>query len=469
MMDNGKNFLTISGLFVNFYTKAGVVKVIDGVDLEINHGETLGLVGESGCGKSVTAYSIMRLIPSPPGKIEHGMILMDLPEELYADLSSIEREKRNGADPEEINKKMEELAPKLRKYDILTRSQYTMRKIRGKQISMIFQEPMSALNPVFTIGFQITEILYLHEMPDLIKGTLRRLEESRNSTPGLPDGQQIEGEESKCSSCGSSLNGSSHRCPYCGVDCNRSKKNGLAIWNIKRKEKALKRMLKDQDDIALTIMNKVPFINSYKKDLEGEAMGRAIRMLRLVRIPDPGSIVKNYPHELSGGMQQRVMIAMALACKPKLLIADEPTTALDVTIQAQILKLMRELQEEMGTTILMITHNLGVVAEVCERIGVMYAGNIVEIGKTDDIFAEPLHPYTQGLMHSIPRITGASDRLDVITGSVPNLLNPPSGCRFHPRCPFSMPICSEIKPILGNIREDHQVACHLYGMVKKNE
>jgi peptide/nickel transport system ATP-binding protein len=192
-------------------------------------------------------------------------------------------------------------------------------------------------------------------------------------------------------------------------------------------------------------------------------------MLRLVRIPDPGNIVKNYPHELSGGMQQRVMIAMALACKPRLLIADEPTTALDVTIQAQILKLMRELQEEMGTTILMITHNLGVVAEVCERIGVMYAGNIVEIGATNDIFAEPLHPYTQGLINSIPSVTGTAERLEVITGSVPNLLHPPAGCRFHPRCPFAMPICSVEKPKLEGIQENHHVACHLYGKVKRNE
>jgi oligopeptide/dipeptide ABC transporter ATP-binding protein len=200
--------------------------------------------------------------------------------------------------------------------------------------------------------------------------------------------------------------------------------------------------------------------------LRAEATGRAIRMLRLVRIPDPGNIVRNYPHELSGGMQQRVMIAMALACKPKLLIADEPTTALDVTIQAQILKLMRELQEETGTSILMITHNLGVVAEICERVGVMYAGNIVEIGSTDDIFAQPMHPYTQGLMNSIPKLTENVTHLEVIKGSVPNLLYPPSGCRFHPRCPFAMQICSEVKPVLEEIVKDHRVACHLYVEVK---
>ncbi len=466
-----KNFIKIAGLFVNFYTKSGVVKAIDGVDLEIKHGETLGLVGESGCGKTVTANSIMRLIPSPPGKIEQGRILLDLPVELHQKLVELENEEKLGADPSTIKKRMEEIAPELDNYDILRRSKNQMRKIRGKQISMIFQEPMSALNPVFTIGFQLTEILYLHETQDLIKGALLRLEEARDKlktkTPPEPTAPELE--EPKCAVCSSSLTSRHRRCPYCGSDLHKIKRNGFALWNMKREERALVRMSKDPDDILIMVMNKVPLLNSYKKRLETEAMGKAVRMLRLVRIPDPGNIINNYPHELSGGMQQRVMIAMALACKPKLLIADEPTTALDVTIQAQILKLMRELQEEMGTTILMITHNLGVVAEVCERIGVMYAGNIVEIGATDDIFAEPLHPYTQGMINSIPSVTSTAEHLEVITGSVPNLLHPPLGCRFHPRCPFAMPICSVEKPLLIDIQKDHQVACHLYGKVKNNE
>lgn len=467
----GKNFIKISGLFVNFYTKSGVVKAIDGVDLEIKQGETLGLVGESGCGKTVTANSIMRLIPSPPGKIEQGRILLDLPIELHQKLVELENEEKQGADPSAIKKGMDEIAPELDKYDILKRSRYQMRKIRGKQISMIFQEPMSALNPVFTIGFQLTEILYLHETQDLIKGALLHLEEARSKlktkTPSEPTMPELE--EIKCAVCSSPITSRHRRCPYCGNVLHKMRGNGFALWNIKREEKALVRMNKDPDSMLLTVMNRVPLLNSYMKRLETEALGKAVRMLRLVRIPDPGNIIKNYPHELSGGMQQRVMIAMALACKPRLLIADEPTTALDVTIQAQILKLMRELQEEMGTTILMITHNLGVVAEVCERIGVMYAGNIVEIGATDDIFAEPLHPYTQGLINSIPSVTSTAERLEVITGSVPNLLHPPTGCRFHPRCPFAMPICNVEKPLLIDIQKDHQVACHLYGKVKNNE
>ena len=218
--------------------------------------------------------------------------------------------------------------------------------------------------------------------------------------------------------------------PYCGSDLHKIKRNGFALWNMKREERALVRMSKDPDDILIMVMNKVPLLNSYKKRLETEAMGKAVRMLRLVRIPDPGNIINNYPHELSGGMQQRVMIAMALACKPKLLIADEPTTALDVTIQAQILKLMRELQEEMGTAIDDRPQPRS-GSRGLRKNRVMYAGNIVEIGATDDIFAEPLHPYTQGLINSIPSVTSTAERLEVITGSVPNLLHPPLGCRFH--------------------------------------
>jgi len=185
-------------------------------------------------------------------------------------------------------------------------------------------------------------------------------------------------------------------------------------------------------------------------------------MLRLVRIPDPANVVKSYPHELSGGMQQRVMIAMALACKPRLLIADEPTTALDVTVQAQILKLMRDLQLETGTSILLITHNLGVVAETCDRIGVMYAGTMAEVGATKDIFKDPLHPYTQGLMNLLPKVHQDVERLETIEGTVPNLLNPPSGCRFHPRCPYAMAVCKHEKPKMQEIHKGHFTACHLY-------
>jgi len=296
----------------------------------VEPGKTLGIVGESGSGKSVSALSVLHLLDGN-GYIDGGQITFDGRDITHLPISELY-------------------------------------KIRGNSISMIFQEPMTSLNPVFTVEKQVSEPFIIHQ-----------------------------------------------------------------------------------------------------KMSKQEAAARVIDMLNDVKIPSPEVVARQYPHQLSGGMRQRVMIAMALACKPKLLIADEPTTALDVTIQAQILKLMRELQEETGTSILMITHNLGVVAEVCERIGVMYAGNIVEIGSTDDIFAQPLHPYTQGLMNSIPKLTGSATRLEVIVGSVPNLLYPPAGCRFHTRCPFAMEICRQVKPLLCKIDEDHQVACHLYGKVMHDE
>jgi peptide/nickel transport system ATP-binding protein len=222
-------------------------------------------------------------------------------------------------------------------------------------------------------------------------------------------------------------------------------------------------MVKDPDALSLSLMAKVPILRRYRRLMIIEANDRAMRMLRLVRIPDPKNVMKSFPHELSGGMQQRVMIAIALSCRPQLLIADEPTTALDVTIQAQILKLIQELQDEMDTSVLMITHNLGIVAEVCDRVGVMYAGCLVERASTDSIFKEPLHPYTQGLMNSIPKVDLELSRLETIEGNVPNLINPPSGCRFHTRCPYVMEHCKKEKPQLIEIVPGHSVACHLYG------
>jgi len=317
--------ISIKGLKTNFYTYAGVVKALDGIDLDIYKHETLGLVGETGCGKSVTALSIIRLIQWPPGRIDEGSITM------------------NGR-------------------DLMKLSNHDMREIRGNKISMIFQEPMTSFNPVFTIGDQIAEVLILHQKMD--KKTAYR---------------------------------------------------------------------------------------------------RAIEMLAFTGIPAPERVAKSYPHELSGGMLQRGMISMALACKPALLIADEPTTALDVTIEAQILELMRDLKTKTGSSILMITHDLGVIAEVCDRVGVMYAGNIIELSSVKDIFDHPLHPYTIGLIGSIPKLNQERGmQLETIPGSVPNLISPPSGCRFHPRCKKAMDICKDKKPKLTEIEKGHMVACHLY-------
>jgi len=326
-MNNSKPLLEVKGLKTYFYTEDGVVRAVDGVDFEVYPGEVLGLVGESGCGKSVTSLSIMRLI-SKPGRVDAGEILLD--GENLLDLSEDE-----------------------------------MIKVRGNRISMIFQQPQTALNPVFRVGDQLSEVLSVHQ------------------------------------------------------------------------------------------------------DLGREAgRKRAVSLLKMVGVPDPERRVDAYPHELSGGMAQRVMIAMALACVPELLLADEPTTALDVTIQAQILDLMRDLRRDMGTSVLLITHDLGVVAEMAERVAVMYAGEIVEQTDVNSLFDEPLHPYTQGLIGSIPVLGEIKERLDVIPGSVPNLINLPPGCRFAPRCQarikYTCTICAEVKPELEEVKPGHQVRCWLY-------
>jgi oligopeptide/dipeptide ABC transporter ATP-binding protein len=317
--------LKIEDLKTYFFTHEGVVKAVDGVSFTINKGETLGLVGESGCGKSVTALSIMRLIQSPPGKIVGGKINFE------------------GTNLLELEEK-------------------EMRKIRGCKISMIFQEPMTSLDPMFSIGSEIMEVLKLHQ--------------------------------------------------------------------------------------------------NLKKD---EAKKKAIESLCKVRFPDPEKRIDDYPHELSGGMRQRVMIAMALSCNPALLIADEPTTALDVTIQAQILKLIDDLKKEFNTSVLLITHDLGVIAKTCDNVALMYAGYIVEYTDVFTFFREPLHPYAKGLMKSIPRLDSEIKKLEIIKGLVPNLLDLPSGCPFHPRCDFCFELCTEKMPELVKVGKNHLVRCHLVG------
>jgi peptide/nickel transport system ATP-binding protein len=322
----GKRLLEIRGLQTEFATDDGVVRVVDGVDLAIERGETLGLVGESGCGKTVTAMSVLKLIPMPPGRIAGGQILW-------------------------------------RGRDLVPLRPHEMQDIRSKEIAIIFQEPMTSLNPVYTVGDQIAEVIRQHE------GLSRRA-----------------------------------------------------------------------------------------------ALERAIDMLRLVHIPNPERRVRDYPHQFSGGMRQRVVIAMALACKPALLIADEPTTALDVTIQAQILELLAEIKSRLGMAIMLITHAMGVVAESAQRVAVMYAGKVVEEAPVEQLFARPSHPYTQGLIRSIPRIdlaTMRKQRLESIVGAVPSPLDPLPGCRFAPRCPFARAHCLEAVPPLREIAPSHKVACVL--------
>ncbi len=321
---SGSRLLEISGLKVHFHTDDGVVRAVDGVDIGVDRGETVSVVGESGCGKTVTAMTVLKLIAMPPGRIAAGQILWQ-------------------------------------GRDLVPLPANGMRAIRSKEIGFVFQEPMTSLNPVYTVGQQIAETVRQHE--------------------------------------------------------------GLS---------------------------------------KRAAMDRAAEMLRLVQIPNAARRVHDYPHQFSGGMRQRVMIAMALSCNPKLLIADEPTTALDVTIQAGILDLLNEMKERLGMAVLLITHAMGVVAETAQRVVVMYAGVVVEEAPVEALFARPLHPYTQGLIRSIPRLDLAATehrRLEAIPGTVPSLLHPPQGCRFAARCRFAIPACTAGEPALRELSPGHKAAC----------
>jgi len=502
-MADDNTLVEIDNLYVNFYTYQGVVKAIDGIDLEIKNGETLGIVGETGCGKSVTASTIMKLILSPPGKIESGAIYFMEPPDVraarkqaeldaqtwYENLPPGERAKvvaeygmrftgfkkdrkalrsdgtvmpvpnriPTGVLAAHFRKKLEKV-PKDdkvmqeaigQKYDLLPKSNEYMQLIRGRFISMIFQEPTAALNPVFTAGDQIAEVILQHRKSDMAKRARLAVyreqwltETGRIKKTLIRKGKMID----------KKLDGQDPPAGWKPKQTYRTRmldmieKNPHTLGNI-------------MDRIPL--VRRIPYFNQHNKDIYNQGIIEATRMLDIVRIPDPEGVVNRYPYELSGGMQQRVMIAMALACNPKLLIADEPTTALDVTIQAQILKLMRELKETYGSSILLITHNLGVVAEMCDRVGVMYAGSMAEIGASRTIFKKPLHPYTKGLMSAVPSVQKDTDTLFTIRGSVPNLVKPPPGCRFHPRCDYAKEFCKKVKPGLKEIEPGHMVACHM--------
>lgn len=324
-MADDKTLLRVENLNAWFYTEEGIVKALENVSFSVGRGEILGLVGETGCGKSVTSSCIMRLIPSPPGKIIGGKILFE-----GEDLAQ--------ATPER------------------------MRQIRGKDIAMIFQDPMSSLNPVFTVGRQVEEAIRVHN-------------------PSMSAAQIHE---------------------------------------------------------------------------------RAAEMFKKVNIPDPERSMKRYPHQFSGGMKQRVMIAMALSCNPRMLIADEPTTALDVSIQAQILSLIKDLQKDFGSSIMLISHDLGVIATMAQKVAVMYAGSIIEYGSVRQIFEHPLHPYTQGLLGAIPRLDQAQEYLEVIPGALPNLLHLPEGCKFRARCSRATERCARERPTAVEAEEGHEVACYEY-------
>ena len=319
---NTKKLLQVEDLKTWFYVTDGIIKAVDGVSFDVNKGEVLGLVGESGCGKSVTSRSIMRLVPDPPGKIVGGKVFFE-------------------------------------GVDLLCITEEEMRKYRGSKIAMSFQDPMTYLNPVFKVGDQISEALMIHQ----------------------------------------------------GIE---------------------------------------------KKD----ALDKSIELMEMVQIQDPSQRAQDYPHQLSGGMRQRILLAMGISCNPQLLIADEPTTALDVIVQAEVLDLLEDLKKRLNLSLILITHDMGVVAQLADKIAIMYAGRIMEQSDVETIFHKPKNPYTVGLIESLPNIDERQDRLVSIAGDVPDLIDPPSGCRFHPRCPYAKPICSKEIPVLRKIREGHIVACH---------
>ncbi len=380
MFKKSRLLLNVENLKTYFYTEEGVVKAVDGVSFSIYEDEIIGLVGETGCGKSVTALSILRVVRAP-GKIIDGEIIF-------------------------------------KDTNLLSLREKEMRGKRGKDITMIFQDPLNSLNPVINVGEQIGEVFTLHQKEE-IKSAL---------------------DEKK-----------------------------LARKKLLEEKAALKTELQENKErLSLEEQEKLQAnINELKKETSHTPVQKDIirevstRIIQEVGIADAEGILKRYPHELSGGMRQRVMIAMALSCNPALLIADEPTTALDVTIQAQILDLMKNLKKKYKTSILIITHDLGIIAELCDRVAVMYSGNIVEYAAAEPLFKEPRHPYTIGLLAAIPRIKKKDKKLATIRGMVPNLIYPPSGCRFHPRCDFRMEICDKVKPLLKEIGEKYYIACHL--------
>lgn len=419
------------GLRTNFYTFEGVVKALNGVSLVVNNGETYGLVGESGCGKSVSVRSMMRIVQAP-GRIEEGKVV------LYFS----EKDKTKGI-------------------DIIQRSEAYMQSIRGNDISMIFQEASTALNPVLSIGFQVGESFLLHRRDEMVRQAIQRIEKDleESSNPIVSGWKNFH--KTLLQKELNSLE--AYNAKVAEID------NELYLLEGKEDQKSVSRhkhLIAARENLkklnaAVRFQLKIPVMRRYYKRIRKEVKENVIELLTSLGIPNPRNIVNRYPHELSGGMQQRIVIAIALACHPTLLIADEPTSNLDVTIQAQILDLIKKLKQTKIASVLFITHDLGIVAEICDRVTVMYAGDACETTSVKELFKNPLHPYTKGLLNSVPKADQV-EKLQTIPGTVPNLITPPSGCRFHPRCPFIMDICRNEKPETIEMAEGHTVACHLY-------
>ena len=543
--------LDVKDLRTYFFTYDGVVRALDGINLKVRAGETTGIVGETGCGKSVTAFSVTRLV-SDPGRIVSGVVRFQGADLLW-DLGREAKFRRiKGTDRIKI----------IRRFRRIRAANERMAAVRGRKIAMIFQEPMAAMNPVFSVNNQLGEALLVHRGAEVIDDLFaadRKLRENYTAPefrlslalPGSAGGEQASEEalvdvplagaprpraeapevpadapepvastpiDRLTAAVGSPVEelraaakrfseafglsslatqafyalrtaepGHDYR-PRIVFALRRLELSRLARLYLRyqRRLVVLQQALNEvylkemtlgkaqrarrgalRTQMALEKARHLYFMipgtaRAGKRALATETFWRVVQMLEGVRIANPVGVAKSYPHELSGGMLQRVMIAMALSCDPILLLADEPTTALDVTIQAQVLELMRQLKDEVGTAIVLITHDLGVVAEVCDRVNVMYAGRIIESAGASELYRRPLHPYTQGLLSSIPRFDQPDKELQSIPGSVPNLIRPPPGCRFQPRCPYAMKVCKELMPLESDLGDEHMVACHLY-------
>lgn len=587
--------LIVRDLKVNFYTYDGVVKALDGVDLDVRSRETVGLVGETGCGKSVTVNSVIKLIPMPPGRIEAGRALLRWPVRCpecrgkgcdvcqgsgTRDTCETCGGRKKCVPCRGHGRYKDGKACKAcegtgrcatcvgtggRYVDLLGLSTKQLREVRGDAISLILQEPMSALNPVLMIAEQIGESFYYHQRRSLVDSTLRALDHAIGEVKkptrsaetekaraiarplgvtllsilyvvvgilGATAGFALAASASAlglsdfglaavplillgiadlgigwglwktrtwartvvvifsvfgllASIVGAILSLATVAIPLLAGFAGGAVLDVLILRYLYRPDvkvvfspgppaawqlptlllyRSLYRfMSRKPESWLMQFLRRVPVVRRYHRWIDREARARSLEALRMVRIPSPENVLNAYPHELSGGMMQRVVIAIALAGNPKVLIADEPTTALDVTIQSQILRLMQELKTQLGTGIIFITHDLAVIAQVCDRVNVMYAGTIAESAGVQEVFLSPLHPYTRGLIGAIPRPHEDRGRLSEIPGNVPNLVTPPGGCRFHPRCAFAKKeVCSKEKPLLVEVRQGHRVACHMY-------
>ena len=419
-------------LHTNFYTFEGVVRALNGVNVVVQQGETYGLVGESGCGKSVTVRSMMRIVQAP-GRIDSGRIVLFLNDQERA-----------------------------RGIEIVQRTETYMESIRGSDISMIFQEPGAALNPVLSVLEQVKESYQFHRMEQMIEETLAAMDAERSRR-----------RRGSLRGAGAVIQAALLRKEMAAtrrVD-ERVRRIDNELYQLEtssdtRSEERKADLNRSRDHARprtgiVAVARRIPFLRRYRRRLDATVRAHVVELLRTLGIPNPENIVQRYPHELSGGMAQRIVIAIALACHPTLLIADEPTSNLDVTIQAQIVELIKELKRTIISSVLFITHDLGLVAEVCDRVTVMYAGDVSETATVRELFRNPLHPYAVGLLASVPKAEQAEE-LAMIPGAVPNLIAPPTGCRFHPRCPRRMDICVREKPDTVEHTPGHWVACHLY-------